>query len=99
VYNPVAHEHPRDHHLAHAATAHDCSGCDESAILSRKTNPRYWELIDCFRRITGVPGVLNTSFTVKDEPIVCTPRDVLRCFYGTGLDALIMGDFVLEKAR
>ncbi len=65
--------------------------------VSRKTNPRYWELIDCFRRITEVPGVLNTSFNVKDEPIVCTPRDALRCFYGTGLDALIMGDFVLEK--
>jgi carbamoyltransferase len=65
--------------------------------VSRKTQPLYWELIECFRRLTGVPGVLNTSFNVKDEPIVCTPRDAVRCFYGTGMDALLIGDAILEK--
>ena len=65
--------------------------------VSRRTSPLYWELIECFRAITGVPGVLNTSFNVKDEPIVCTPRDALRCFYGTGMDALAIGDCILEK--
>ena len=55
--------------------------------------------IEAFRKRTGVAGVLNTSFNIKDEPIVCTPRDALRCFYGSGMDALIIGDFIVEKAR
>ena len=54
-------------------------------------------LIDAFRRRTGVPGVLNTSFNVKGEPIVCSPTDALRCFYGSGMDALAIGNFLLEK--
>lgn len=65
--------------------------------VSRKTSPRYWDLIESFRKLTGVPGVLNTSFNVKDEPIVCTPRDALPCFYGSGMDALVIWDFILEK--
>jgi carbamoyltransferase len=65
--------------------------------VSRATNPRFWSLIDHFRRQTGVPGVLNTSFNIKQEPIVCAPADALRCFYGTGMDALVIGDFVVEK--
>lgn len=66
--------------------------------VSRRTNPRYWDLLEAFRRLTGVPGVLNTSFNVKDEPIVCTPRDAVRCFYGSGMDALVIGSLVIEKA-
>jgi carbamoyltransferase len=65
--------------------------------VSRRVSPLYWEMIECFRGLTGVPGVLNTSFNVKDEPIVCTPRDALRCFYGTGMDSLVIGDFILDK--
>jgi carbamoyltransferase len=45
-----------------------------------------------------VPGVLNTSFNVKGEPIVCSPTDALRCFYGSGMDALAIGSFLLEKS-
>jgi len=65
--------------------------------VSKKTNLLYWELLESFRNLTGVPAVLNTSFNVKDEPIVCTPRDALRCFYGTGIDVLAIGGYVLEK--
>lgn len=65
--------------------------------VSRKTNTVYWELINEFRKLTGVPAVLNTSFNIKGEPIVCSPSDALRCFYGTGIDVLIMGNFVIEK--
>ena len=65
--------------------------------VRREVNPRFWALIDAFRRRTGVPGVLNTSFNVKGEPIVCSPTDALRCFYGTGMDALAIGSFLLEK--
>jgi len=76
---------------------HSADHTTRPQTVSRKTSPLYWELIECFRGITGVPGVLNTSFNVKDEPIVCTPRDALRCFYGTGMDSLVIGDCVLEK--
>ncbi len=65
--------------------------------VSRKINPRYWQLIEEFRKLTGVPGVLNTSFNVKGEPVVCSPEDALRCFFGTGLDVLIMEDCVVRK--
>ena len=77
---------------------HSADHTTRPQTVSRKTSPLYWKMIDCFRAITGVPGVLNTSFNVKDEPIVCTPRDALRCFYGTGMDSLVIGDCILEKA-
>jgi len=61
-------------------------------------DPRYRALLEAFRDRTGVPVLLNTSFNVKGEPVVCTPEDAIRCFYTTGIDALVMGDFVLEKS-
>ena len=66
--------------------------------VSRATNPLFWRLIDAFRERTGVPGVLNTSFNVRGEPVVCTPSDAVRAFFGTGLDVLVIGDCVVEKA-
>jgi carbamoyltransferase len=65
--------------------------------VEKETNPWYWELIDEFRKLTGVPVVLNTSFNVAGQPIVCTPKDALGTFYICGLDALAIGDFVVEK--
>lgn len=65
--------------------------------VNRQTNPLYWELIHEFKKLTGVPGILNTSFNVRGEPIVCSPVDALRCFFGTGMDALIMGSYVITK--
>jgi carbamoyltransferase len=76
---------------------HSADHTTRPQTVSRKTSPLFWDLIECFRGITGVPGVLNTSFNVKDEPIVCTPRDALRCFFGTGMDSLVIGDCILEK--
>jgi carbamoyltransferase len=72
-------------------------GTSRVQTVSRAVNPLYWKLIDAFRRRTGVPAVLNTSFNVRGEPIVNTPREALRCFYSTGMDALVMGGFVVEK--
>ncbi len=66
--------------------------------VSRKTNKRYWNLLNEFKKITGHSVLLNTSFNVMGEPIVCTPVDAIRCFYSTGIDILGMGNFVLEKA-
>jgi carbamoyltransferase len=65
--------------------------------VDRHANPRYWELIDAFGKLTGERTVLNTSFNVKGEPIVCSPRDAIRAFYDTGLDCLIIGNYVLTK--
>jgi carbamoyltransferase len=62
-----------------------------------ETNPRYYDLIRHFGDLTGEYLVLNTSFNIKGEPIVCHPREAIRCFYDTGIDALILGNFLLEK--
>ncbi|MBA4357269.1 MAG: hypothetical protein C0405_06040, partial [Desulfovibrio sp.] len=66
--------------------------------VSQATNPRYWQLIDTFRREQGCPVVVNTSFNVRGEPIVCTPADAYACFMRTEMDALVLGDFLLVKA-
>jgi carbamoyltransferase len=67
--------------------------------VDAKTNPRYHALLRAFEARTGVPILLNTSFNVKGEAIVCTPRDAIRCFAATGLDALAIGAFIVEKPR
>ncbi|MDR3640300.1 MAG: carbamoyltransferase [Humidesulfovibrio sp.] len=65
--------------------------------VSKTTNPRYWQLIDTFRREQGCPVLVNTSFNVRGEPIVCTPDDAYACFMRTEMDALVLGDFLLTK--
>ena len=65
--------------------------------VCRKTNPFYYDVIDSFYRRTGVPVILNTSFNIRGEPIVTAPLDAVRCFYGTGIDALVMPPFLLLK--
>ncbi len=62
-----------------------------------ETNPRYHALISAFQNLTGCPVVVNTSFNVRGEPIVCTPEDAFRCFMGTEMDVLVIGDCVLRK--
>ena len=78
------------------ATAH-VDGTGRVQTVSKEVNPRYYKLIDEFERITGVPVVLNTSFNVRGEPIVCTPQDAIECFLNTQIDYLVMGDFVAQK--
>jgi carbamoyltransferase len=65
--------------------------------VHRETNPRYYELIERFNALTGCPVLVNTSFNVRSEPIVCTPEDAFRCFMGTDIDMLVVGDAVLRK--
>ena len=65
--------------------------------VSRDTNPLYWEIIDAFRKRTGCPVIVNTSFNVRGEPIVCTPADSYRCFMRTEMDYLVLENFVLSK--
>lgn len=63
------------------------------------TNPRYYHLISKFREKTGCPILINTSFNVRGEPIVCTPTDAFRCFMGTEIDMLAIGNYLLFKTE
>ncbi len=65
--------------------------------VTRDTNPLYWEIIEAFRQRTGCPVIVNTSFNVRGEPIVCTPADSYRCFMRTEMDYLVLETFVLSK--
>ncbi|HYR75283.1 MAG TPA: carbamoyltransferase [Pyrinomonadaceae bacterium] len=65
--------------------------------VRRETNPLYWEIIEAFRQRTGCPVIVNTSFNVRGEPIVCTPEDSYRCFMRTEMDFLVLEDCVLDK--
>jgi carbamoyltransferase len=62
------------------------------------TNPRFHALLKAFGALTGVPVLVNTSFNVRGEPIVCTPGDAIEAFYSTPLDALVIGSFIVEKS-
>jgi carbamoyltransferase len=65
--------------------------------VSKETNYRYWKLIDSFRKRTGYGILINTSFNVRGEPIVCTPHDALRTFMNTEIDYLVLNDFLIDK--
>ena len=65
--------------------------------VHRDTNQIYYDLIDEFNRITGFPILVNTSFNIRGEPIVCTPTDAFKCFMGTELDILVIDKFILKK--
>ena len=67
--------------------------------VNRGQNPRYYDLLAAFHWRTGVPLLVNTSFNTRGEPIVCTPRDAVECFWTSPLDALVIGSFLLEKPR
>jgi carbamoyltransferase len=64
-----------------------------------ETNPRYHDLIKHFEERTGCSVIVNTSFNVRGEPIVCSPEDAYRCFMRTDMDTLVMESFILHKAE
>ena len=72
-------------------------GSARPQTVERDVNPLYWRLIDEFAQRSGVPVVMNTSFNLRGEPIVCSPTDAIRTFFSSGMDALIIGSFVVEK--
>lgn len=67
--------------------------------VHKETNPRYWKLIEAFKQQTGYGLVVNTSFNVRGEPIVCTPYDAYRCFMSTEMDYLVINDYVFSKTE
>ncbi len=86
--NEVRSEIPAVTHIDHSARVQ---------TVDRETNADYYDLIRVFDELTGCPVLVNTSFNVRGEPIVCTPEDAYRCFMRTDLDLLVMGSFVLTK--
>lgn len=75
---------------------------DYSARLQtvhRETNQRYWKLIKAFKEKTGFSAIVNTSFNVRGEPIVCAPEDAYKCFMRTEMDCLVMGNFFFDKQK
>src|SRR5947209_12506421 len=67
--------------------------------INRTQNPLYYDLIKSFQDRTGVPVLVNTSFNTRGEPVVCTPRDAVECFWTSPIDALAIGSFLLTKPR
>jgi len=82
--------------LALPAITH-VDGSARVQTVSRRTAPRFAALLEEFDRRTGCPLLLNTSFNMKDEPIVCSPTDALLCFVRAGLDALVLEDFIIDR--
>ncbi|MDQ3064184.1 MAG: carbamoyltransferase [Acidobacteriota bacterium] len=64
-----------------------------------ETNERYWKLINAFKQLTGYSVIVNTSFNVRGEPIVCTPEDAYKCFMRTEMDYLVLGNFLFDKKQ
>ena len=65
--------------------------------VTPESNPQFHRLLTAFKAATGFGILVNTSFNIRDEPIVCTPEDAYRCFMGTEMDALAIGNFLLRK--
>ncbi|RZA17573.1 MAG: hypothetical protein EOP10_22525, partial [Proteobacteria bacterium] len=64
-----------------------------------QTSPRFSRLLEAFNRRTGCPILVNTSFNVRGEPIVCTPEDAIRCMANSQIDSLVLEDFIIDKAQ
>ncbi len=80
------------------AVVHVDNSCRVQSV-ERTTNHRYYALLEEFEKLTGVPVVMNTSFNLKGDPIVCSPKDAIQTFYTSGLDDLVIGDFVVSKKQ
>ena len=89
----------RDEMLYKIPAVTHVDGTARVQTVSRDFNKKIYTLIDMFGMVTGVPVILNTSFNVAGEPIVETPEDAIRCFMGTGIDALCIGETLLIKNK
>ncbi len=87
--NEVRSEIPAVTHVDHSARVQ---------TVSRERNPEFHAVISAFEDLTGCPVLINTSFNVRGEPIVCTPEDAYRCFMRTEMDHLVLGSHLLDKS-
>jgi len=65
--------------------------------IKKHRNPLYYNLIKEFGKLSGIPILINTSFNIRGEPIVCTPYDAYKCMMGTGIDCLVMDKFLIKR--
>jgi carbamoyltransferase len=72
-------------------------GSARPQTVEQNVNPLYWRLIKEFGQRTGVPVIMNTSFNLRGEPIVASPTDAVRTFFSSGMDALVIGSYLVEK--
>jgi carbamoyltransferase len=89
--------HVSEEHRERIPSVVHVDGTARPQTVSRATNPRYWQLIDEFARLTGVPMLLNTSFNIQ-EPIVCTPQDAINTFKGANFDGLILENLLVLRS-
>src|SRR5262249_49619245 len=80
------------------ATTH-VDGSARAQTVSEEQNPRLWKMLRAFAELSGVPVLLNTSFNVRGQPIVCTPTEAIDTFLAAGLNALVLGDFLLVPTK
>jgi carbamoyltransferase len=85
------------HQAARIPAVRHIDGTARVQTVSCEQHPLLHDLLSAFKRLTGVPVLVNTSFNTRGEPIVCTPRDALECFWTSPLDALVIGSFLVEK--
>ena len=72
-------------------------GTGRLQVIRREQNTRYYDLIKEFGKLSGIPMLINTSFNVRGEPVVCTPEDAYRCMMGTGIDYVIIGNYLIKR--
>ena len=87
----------RDEHRKTFEAAAMDNGLVRVHAVSREDNPLYHRLLHAAGKSTGLPVLYNTSFNLFGDPLVCTPRDAVRSFYSSGIDALFAGNFLIEK--
>ena len=80
------------------AVVHE-DGTTRPQTVTRRSNERYWNLLQAYGQRSGDPVLLNTSMNIMGEPIVCNPREAIKCFFDSGLDALILGNYLLQKTQ
>lgn len=74
-------------------------GTARPQIINRETNPRYYDILNSYFKLTGIPSLVNTSFNMHEEPIICTPKDAVRSFLQGNLDYLAIGNFLVERVK
>ena len=74
-------------------------GTARPQVLRRDVNPGYYDILEEYHRLTGLSVLVNTSFNMHEEPIVCTPEDAIKAFFESDLDVLVMGPFVVRNSR
>ena len=89
--------HVRDEWKDRLGAVTHVDGTGRIQTVEKEVNPLFYDLIAAFDKLTGIPALLNTSFNLNGEPIVCTPEDAVRTFYTCGLDLLIIGPYVVRK--